>query len=418
MTEYRINGGRRLHGSIRVQGSKNSALPLLAAALLVRGEVVIENCPDLLDVDCAMDILTYLGCRAARCGHTVTVDSSGMNRCDIPGTLTKRMRSSVMFLGAVLARSGQAEMNLPGGCMLGPRPIDYHVDALRALGAEITLSGDRLSCRAVRLRGCDILLPFPSVGATENAMLAASACHGDVCILNAACEPEIADLAGFLSAVGIPVHGAGTSVIRVEGGRRTHKASYSVMPDRIAAGTYLCAAAVCGGSVELAGVLPEHLTAVLEPLRRAGCEITASGNSLSLAAPERIGPLGIVETQPYPGYPTDMQPPMLALACTASGTSVFIENIFESRYNHIDELRRMGADIRSEGCFAAVSGVRVLSGGVVTARDLRAGAALVTAALGASGETVILRMEHLERGYEQMDVRLCELGADVARTER
>ena len=417
MTEYRINGGRRLQGSIAVQGSKNSALPLLAATLLVPGEVTLENCPTLRDVDCALEILNYLGCTVSRCGSTVTVDSRGLSRWDIPAELMKRMRSSVVFLGAILARAGCAVMTVPGGCMLGPRPIDYHLDALRALGARVVIEGERLLCRASRLKSCDLLLPFPSVGATENAMLAASACRGTTCILNAAREPEIRDLAGFLNGVGIPVSGAGTPVIRVEGGRRPVPGQYAVMPDRIAAGTYLCAAAVCGGDIELTNAVPAHLEALTAPLTRAGCEIGITGSCLRLTAPKRLRSLGIIETQPYPGFPTDMQPPLLALSCTAEGTSVFIENIFESRYNHIAELRRMGADIRSQGPFAAVCGVGHLEGAAVTARDLRAGAALVTAALGAAGETVVSRIEHLERGYEGMDQVLCGLGADVTRRE-
>ena len=417
MTEFIINGGRKIHGSIAVQGSKNSALPLLAAALLVCGEVVIENCPALSDVDCALEILTYLGCAAARSGNTVTVDCTGMNAHDIPERLMKRMRSSVVFLGAILARTGRAVMTMPGGCMLGPRPIDYHIDALRAMGADIMIDGERLLCRAGRLEGCDLFLPFPSVGATENAMLAASASRGSTRIMNAAREPEIQDLAGFMNAIGVPVRGAGTSVIEVEGGVRTHGARYTVMTDRIAAGTYLCAAAVCGGTIEITNAVPAHLESLTAPLRQAGCEIAVEPGLVRLTAPARIGSVGVIETKPYPGYPTDMQPPLLALMCTAEGTSVFIENIFESRYNHIEELRRMGADIRSLGCFAAVHGVSKLTGAAVAARDLRAGAALVTAALGAVGETCIRHIEHLERGYERMDAVLCALGADVVRRE-
>ena len=417
MTEFVINGGRKIRGSIAVQGSKNSALPLLAATLLVCGEVVIENCPELSDVDCALEILTYLGCAVNRCGSRVVVDCTGMHAHDIPERLMKRMRSSVVFLGAILARTGRAEMTMPGGCMLGPRPIDYHIDALRALGADIVNDGDRLICRACRLCGCDIFLPFPSVGTTENAMLAASASRGSTRIMNAAREPEILDLAGFMNAIGIPVRGAGTSVIEVEGGVRAHGTQYTVMTDRIATGTYLCAAAVCGGTVEITNARPDHLEALTSALRHAGCDITERPGYLKLAAPSRIAPVGIIETRPYPGYATDMQPPLMALMCTAAGTSVFIENIFESRYNHIEELRRMGADIQSEGRFAAIHGVSKLTGCKVTALDLRAGAALVTAALGAYGETSISHIDHLERGYERMDETLCSLGADIIRRE-
>ena len=418
MTEFVIHGGRKLKGSIAVQGSKNGALPLLAAALLVCGEVVIENCPQLSDVDCALDILTYLGCTAGRSGNSVAVDCTGMCAHDIPERLMKRMRSSVVFLGAILARAGCAEMTMPGGCMLGPRPIDYHLDALRALGAEIAAEGERLLCRADSLRGCDLFLPFPSVGTTENAMLAASAAQGTTRIMNAAREPEILDLAGFLNAIGIPVRGAGTTVIEVEGGCRTHGARYTVATDRIAAGTYLCAAAACGGTVEITNARPEHMAALTNALRRAGCDILEKPGYMRLTAPSHIAPVGIVETRPYPGYATDMQPPLMALMCTAEGTSVFIENIFESRYNHMEQLRRMGADIQSEGRFAAVHGVARLTGAPVTAPDLRAPAALVTAALGAYGRTEISHIDHLERGYERMDETLRRLGADVIRREQ
>ena len=417
MTEFLINGGRKLRGAIAVQGSKNSALPLLAAALLVCGEVVLDNCPALSDVDSALEILTYLGCRTERRGSAVAVDATGMHACDIPEHLMKRMRSSVVFLGAILARAGRAEMTMPGGCMLGPRPIDYHIDALRALGADIDFCGDRLLCRACRLRGAELLLPFPSVGATENAMLAATACQGVTRIRNAAKEPEIVDLAGFLNAIGIPVQGAGTSVIEVTGGSRLHGVCYPVMTDRIAAGTYLCAAAVTGGEIELTNIDPAHLRALTDALLRAGCTITVNGSRLRLRAPKILRSVGIIETGPYPAYPTDLQPPLLALACTGKGTSVFLENMFASRYNHIGELRRMGAEILTDGRFAAIHGVSRLTGTAVSAPDLRAAAALVTAALGADGKTTISHIDYLDRGYAHMDEVLASLGAEVRRRE-
>lgn len=415
MTEFLINGGRKLRGTIAVQGSKNSALPLLAAALLVCGEVVLENCPALSDVDCALEILTYLGCRAERCGSAVVVDATGMHACDIPERLMKRMRSSVVFLGAILARAGRAEMTMPGGCMLGPRPIDYHLDALRALGADIDFCGDRLLCRACRLHGADICLPFPSVGTTENAMLAAAACRGRTRIRNAAREPEIVDLAGFMNAAGIPVHGAGSSSIEVIGGGRPHGIEYPVMTDRIAAATYLCAAAVTGGEIELTNGNVMHLRAVTDALIRAGCTLTVDGSRMRLRAPSVLRAVGVIETGPYPAYPTDMQPPLLALACTGKGTSVFLENMFESRYNHVEELRRMGADIIMDGRFAAIHGVSRLRGAAVSAPDLRAAAALVTAALGAEGKTTVSHIDYLDRGYARMDEVLSSLGADVIR---
>jgi len=400
-----------------VQGSKYRALPLLAAALLVCGEVVLDNCPALSDVDAALEILTYLGCRAHRCGSAVTVDATGMHACDIPAHLMKRMRSSVVFLGAILARAGRAEMTMPGGCMLGPRPIDYHIDALRALGADIDLCGDRLLCRACRLRGAELLLPFPSVGATENAMLAAAACRGLTRIRNAAREPEIVDLAGFLNAIGIPVRGAGTPVIEITGGSRPHGVRYPVMTDRIAAGTYLCAAAVTGGEIELTNANPLELRALTDALLRAGCTLTVNGSRLRLHAPRNLRAVGIIETGPYPAYPTDLQPPLLALACTGKGTSIFLETMFASRYNHIEELRRMGADILTDGRFAAIHGVPRLTGAAVSAPDLRAAAALVTAALGANGETTISHIDYLDRGYARMDEVLSSLGAEVCRRE-
>jgi UDP-N-acetylglucosamine 1-carboxyvinyltransferase len=415
MTELVINSGRKISGRMAVQGSKNSALPLLAAALLVPGEVIFENCPSLSDVDCALEILTYLGCSVKREGAKVSVNCAGMNAYNIPERLMKRMRSSVVFLGGILARTGRAEMAMPGGCLLGPRPIDYHIGALRALGANIDYEGERLVCRAERLRGRDLFLPFPSVGATENAMLAAAAAEGTTRIMNAAREPEICDLAGFMNAIGVEVTGAGSSVVEVAGRCRTHSARYTVMTDRIAVGTYLCAAAATGGEIELSNAVPEHIYALTEILRRAGCEIEIGEGSYKLSAPRVLSSAGIIETLPYPGFATDMQPALMAMLCGSAGLSVFIENIFESRYNHIDELLRMGANIKHEGHFAAIYGVPRLTGCPVTALDLRAGAALVTAGLAAYGETHISHVDHIDRGYERLDEVLCELGADVVR---
>lgn len=417
MSALKIDGGVPLDGRISVHGSKNSVLPILAATLIHSGESVIHNCPDLRDVRSAMNILKYLGCSVRREGDTITVDSRTMDRCDIPDNLMREMRSSVIFLGAVLARSGCAKMSFPGGCELGPRPIDLHLAALRKLGAEIREEGGQIDCTVRRFAGCDINLAFPSVGATENIMLAAVGCTGKTRILNAAREPEIEDLQNFLISMGARITGAGSSTIEIEGTQATHNAEHNVIPDRIVAATYLIAAAVTGGEVLVEQMNPEHISTVISLLEYAGCDLRIGKDYAIIKRVGEMRAISTVRTMPYPGFPTDAQAPMMVLATQAMGTSVFVENIFDNRYRHVCELARMGANIRVEGKLALVTGRTPLSGAAVASTDLRGGAALVIAALGARGESVITDIRHIDRGYERIEEAFSLLGARIRREE-
>lgn len=410
-----VEGGKRLHGTAHVHGAKNSILPILAAVLLGRGVSVIENCPDLSDVRASMKILEHLGCKVSLENATLTVDAGEVICCDVPDELMREMRSSVIFLGAILGRMGCAELSFPGGCELGPRPIDLHLAALKALGAEIEERSGRLSCQADRLRGGEITLSLPSVGATENAMICACAAQGDTVIYNAAREPEISDLAAFLTEMGASIQGAGTSTIVVHGGRPLSGARYRVMGDRIVAATYLAAAAITGGDVTLTGVDPEHVQTVTALFVQAGCKLEQEDDRMTLTAPSLLSAVHPVRTAPYPGFPTDAQAPVMAALCRSFGTTVFVENIFTNRYRHVSELSRMGADIRVEGRVAVVCGRNFLQGAEVEAHDLRGGAALVVAALAARGKSKIKGLAHLDRGYYNLEESLCALGADIKR---
>jgi len=417
MSCYQINGGNPLRGRLAVQGAKNSVLPILAAALLAPGESVIHNCPDLSDVTATLDILRLLGCGVSREGDTVALDARELDGTVIPASLMGELRSSVIFLGALLTRMGEVELSYPGGCELGPRPIDLHLGALRQLGAEIREEGGSLLCRRGKeMRGRELCLSLPSVGATENAMLAAVAAEGDTTITNAAREPEIVDLQQFLCAMGADVHGAGSSVITIRGGKRLHGGAYAVMGDRIVAATYLAAAASAGGTVEVTGVDWRHLSTVTAVLAEAGCTLTSTPERILLRCQAPLRGVRPVRTAPYPGFPTDAQAPLMAALCKGTGCSVFVENIFESRYRHVDELCRMGAEIQVEGRVAVVYGVPRLHAAQVRSTDLRGGAALVVAALGAEGESIVTGIHHVERGYQDLPGDLRLLGASVRRT--
>ena len=408
-----VEGGRRLSGELTVQSAKNGVLPVLAAAILCREPCLIRRCPRLSDVDTAVQILRHLGAQARWEGEDLLIDARELTRCDVPEELMRRMRSSVIFLGAILARCGWAELSYPGGCELGPRPIDLHLSALRTLGADISDAGGTLRCRAAHLRGCQIVLATPSVGATENAMLAACGAEGDTVICNAAREPEIADLQEFLCAMGAQVRGAGGSVITVSPGRALHGCAHRVIPDRIVTATYLCAAAAAGGDITLRNTEHRQLAAVTTALRQAGCRVDCGADYIRLTRTEPLRAVPPVQTTPYPGFPTDCQAIFMAALLQSRGTTVFVENIFQSRYRHVPELIRMGADIRTEGRVAVVCGVERLHGAEVVATDLRGGAALVTAGLAAEGITTVQGVGHIHRGYEELPAHLRALGAHI-----
>ncbi len=410
-----ISGGIRLDGKTRLQGSKNSSLPILAACAAVNGISVIHNCPRITDVDIAVAILERLGCRVSREGGTVTVDSGDINCSAIPEELMSEMRSSIIFLGALLARFGRGSATLPGGCEIGLRPIDMHIAAFRSMGVVIEESGGSMECTAPNgLAPCRISLSFPSVGATENIMLASLAAKGETVITNAAREPEIKDLADFLNECGAKIIGAGQSVIRIYGGRRLTGAEHRVIPDRIVASTYMACAAVTGGRAVVTEVEREHLAPVIPVFELCGCKIDFANGEMSVTAPKRAERIKYLRTMPYPGFPTDSQALVTAVAATARGTSVISERVFENRFRHVPELIKMGADIRVEdSCVAVVEGVPSLHGAKVTASDLRGGSALIAAALGARGESVIDGVRHVLRGCEDVCGNLSRLGADI-----
>ena len=408
MSYLRIEGGRPLSGRITVQRAKNSVLPVLAAAVLAEDVCRIADCPRLSDVEAAADILRHLGCQARWEGNDLVVDTTRITRWDIPEALMRRMRSSVIFLGAILSRCGRAELSYPGGCELGPRPIDLHLTALRALGADISEIGGSLLCAALTL---------PSVGATENAILAACGAEGTTVISNAAREPEIVDLQDFLRKLGFSVHGAGASTITVQGGGAHHGCTHRCIGDRIAAATYLCAAAATGGRITVSGVDYRHLATVTTALRQAGCALQCEADAITLESGEHLRAVPPVRTSPYPGFPTDAQALLMAALLRSEGASMFVENMFDSRYRHVPELARLGADVRLEGRVAVVYGVPELHGAAVHATDLRGGAALAIAALQARGTTQLHDIHHIQRGYEDLAGDLRSLGADIAAAE-
>lgn len=417
MSEQRrliIKGGRRIEGELAVQGAKNSALPLLAAAVLCKGQTELYNCPRLSDCDAACRILSALGCSCKREGNVVCIDSSALRTSEISEKLMREMRSSIIFMGALIGRTGQCRLSFPGGCEIGSRPIDFHLDAFRKMGAKIHEEHGYIVCSASKLRGTRISFPVPSVGATENVMLAAVLADGVTEIHNAAREPEICDLAGFLTRCGAKIEGAGTGTIHIEGVKRLGGCRYTVMPDRIAAATYLCCGAITRGEILLTHADLPSLGLVVPVLEQIGCSIYGFGDgSVYLNARRTLKAPSQIRTSPYPGFPTDAQPPLMALCATLPGTTMFAETIFENRYRHVSELTRLGAKIKVEGQVAVVEGVSRLSGAELEAGDLRGGAAMVTAALFAEGTTKIGHICYINRGYENIEGCLRSVGANI-----
>lgn len=411
-----INGSKKLEGKIKVHGSKNSSLPILAASLLSGSECIIHNCPDLSDVSAAVNILTYLGCKVKKEGNTLIVDSQSVTRYDIPEDLMHEMRSSIVFLGPILSRMGRAELYAPGGCEIGLRPIDLHLSSLRSLGVSAVEKNGKLICTAEnKIQGNNITLSFPSVGATENIILACAVSNGVTNIFNAAREPEIHDMVDFLNECGADIKIKIDGTVTVRGVEKLHGCEHTVIPDRITAATYLSAAACTGGDILVENIVPYHMKSVLSVFEQSGCVLKVNKDSIRIIAPERLRAVKDVRTMPYPGFPTDAQAPVMAMTCKAQGTSVIVENIFESRFKHVPHLRRLGADIKIEGRVAIIEGMKNLFGAKVDATDLRGGSALIAACLAAEGESVITGIYHIDRGYERIEDNLRKIGADIRR---
>ncbi len=416
MQKFVIVGGNRLKGTIRASGSKNATLPILAASILNAGKSTICEAPQLRDVSVMKDVLSYLGAKIVSDRSTIEVDSSTIQSVEITEELMRRMRASNLVLGSLLGRFGRVRISYPGGCQIGSRPMNLHLKGLQALGATIQEKFGYITAEAARLRGADIHLDLPSVGATENIIMTAILAEGVTVIRNAAKEPEIVDLQNFLNKMGARVKGAGTDTIKIEGVRPKDliPAVHTVIPDRIEAGTHMVAAAITGGEVTLTNVIPEHLEPLIAKLREAGVSITIGDDCVRVLGSGRVKAVDI-KTMHYPGFPTDMQPQMMALLSLAEGTSVITETIFENRFKHVAELRRMGADIKVEGQSAIIKGVEKLSGAYLEASDLRAGASLVLAALAAEDGTVLENVPHIDRGYERLEVKYNSLGARMIR---
>lgn len=413
MEKLTIYGGKPLYGSVEIGGAKNSILPILAASIICGDRCVITNCPEIADVDTAVEILTYLGCTAERHGSALVIDTAQACKADVPARLMEKMRASVNFLGALLGRFGACELSLPGGCSLGQRPIDYHISALSVLGVAMQEEGGRLKFLWPERCGGDVVLPFPSVGATENVVIAATCTPEKVVLKGAAKEPEVVDLCRFLCQMGADISGYGTDTITIYGGKPLCGTVYRVMPDRMEAATYLAMGAACGGEITLRGVVPEHLTAVTEVLRRAGCCIEIAEKQMTITRTGKLVGAGYIETETYPGFPTDAQAPVMAALLRAEGETVFRETIFSSRYQHIPQLRKFGAEIAVDGSVATVSGVSRLCGATAEATDLRGGAAVLVAALQADGVSRAENLHFVCRGYGNLTENLRKLNAEI-----
>ncbi|MFA5074211.1 MAG: UDP-N-acetylglucosamine 1-carboxyvinyltransferase [Nitrospirota bacterium] len=411
-----IQGGKKLKGDVSISGAKNAALPIIAASLLCEGKHTISNVPVLADVKTLGNILQHMGVRVERSGSDILVDATGITKPEAPYDLVRTMRASVLVLGPLVARMGKARVSLPGGCAIGARPINLHLMGLEKMGASVGIEHGYVVAKAKKLRGAHIYFDTITVTGTENIMMAAVLAKGETILENAAREPEVVDLANALIGMGARIEGAGTDLIRIQGVDSLQPMQHTVMPDRIETGTFVIAAAITNGSIRIQNCNPGHLEAVLAKVSEAGADITIKENSIHVSGSRMIKPVDI-KTLEYPGFPTDMQAQFMSLMSLAEGTSVLHETIFENRFTHVAELRRMGADIQTEGRSAVVKGVSRLSGAPVMATDLRASASLILAGLAAEGVTVISRIYHLDRGYENIEQKLSGLGADIKRMD-
>ncbi len=415
MEKYIINGGNSLFGNVDVQSAKNSVLPILAAAVLTDGEVKINKIPHITDVRNMVKILSRLGCKSVFDGDGLIIDSSKADCHEIPSELAHELRSSVFLLGSVISRFRMAKIAYPGGCDIGLRPVDLHLTGLKRLGVKISEESGYIVCRCEKLKGNEVMLDCPSVGATENIMLAAVKAEGTTVIRNAAREPEIEDLQKFLNMLGAKVRGAGSGTVYIEGVKNLGGCSFTPIPDRIEAGTFLITATMCGGKILLNNAGAENLSSLLHKLRENGCKIQVFGDKIELESSKKLYSVKSVETQPYPGFPTDLQAQFTALCCVCRGHSIITENLFETRFKYVPELRKMGADVTVVGRCAFVRGVDTLRGANVVAHDLRGGAALVSAALSAEGRSEVFELSHIDRGYGSFEYKLRALGGDIVR---
>lgn len=416
MKSYIIEGGKKLEGSVKISGSKNASLPILAASILNGNITRLYNVPQIKDTKITLEILKLLGCKIRRNSGKIEINSKYITKMQIPEHLMREMRSTVIMAGAILGRFKEVTFSYPGGCDIGSRPIDLHLNAFRRLGIEVIEEAGFIKCKANKIIGANIDLDFPSVGATENVMLASVLAEGTTIINNAAMEPEIVDLANFLKKMGAKIEGAGTIKITITGVKKLFSTGYNVMPDRIEAGTILCAVAATGGKITLNNIGADCISAVINKLEECGCNVDISNKSITLVAPKKLKPIEI-KTMPYPGFPTDLQQIFTSMLLKAGGTSVIIENIFESRFKYISELRKMGAKVTVEGKTAIITGTRKISSANVVCTDLRGGAALVIAGLMAKGKTKIENIDFILRGYENLEGKLNSLGAKVRMIE-
>ena len=412
MPKYIIKGGKKLQGTVKISGSKNASLPIIAASILNGGKTTLYNVPNIHDTQMMFEILKCLGCKVEKKNNKIIIDSSKLNKFEIPEDLMHQMRSSVILAGSLVGKYKKAIFSYPGGCDIGARPIDLHLKSFEQLGIAIEKEYGQIKCTAEKIVGKQINLDFPSVGATENIILASVLSEGTTTIINAAREPEIVDLQNFLVKMGAKIKGAGSNQIVINGVQQLKDVSYNIMPDRIEAGTFLCLAAMVGGNITLENVNPNDITPVIAKLEEAGCDIKTEKNKIQINSPKKIKPLEI-KTMPYPGFPTDMQSIFVSLLTIAKGTSIMIETIFENRYKYAQELIKMGAKITVEGRSAIVKGTRKLYGANVKATDLRGGAALVIAGLSAKGKTTIENIDYILRGYENFDKKLRSIGGEI-----